>query len=330
MNNFLALPGRLAATAACVLMLLGVPSLVHAQSAWPAKPIRFISPNAAGGANSVIGQLIGQKLTEAWGQNTFVENRPGGNTVIGTSVVAKAAPDGYTFLAMSSSHLVVPLLMSAPYDAIADFTPVATVSSSEQLLIAHPSLPANTLAEVLALARAKPGALNYASSGGGSVTNLAAELFKLTTDVKIQHIPYKGGGPALTDLMGGQVQLMWITPPAAAPHLRSGKLKAIAVSGNKRLAAAPQVPTFAESGVADYDAKIWFGFLAPPKMPKAIVDKMSAEVARILTLPDVRDKLTGMGMEPLVSTPEQFLALMQADSARYARVIKAANIKLDD
>lgn len=310
------------------LAMMAVTTVCAAQQ-YPNKPIRIISPNAPGGALTVLGQLIGQKLTESWGQNVLLENRPGGNTVIGSGAVSKAPPDGYTLLVMSSSHMIVPQLLTAPYHAINDFTPIATISSTEQLLIAHPSLPANSLGELIALAKAKPGGLNVAVSGGGSVTHLGGELFNIMADIKTQHVAYKGGGPALIDLMGGQVHIMFITPPAAMPHLKSGKIKAIAVSGDKRLAQLPQVATFAQGGLPNYDVKAWFGVLAPPKTPRPIVDRLSNEIARILGQADVKEKLAGLGMDPFISTPEQFLALMEADYAKYGKVIKAANIKLN-
>jgi tripartite-type tricarboxylate transporter receptor subunit TctC len=296
---------------------------------YPSKPIRFISPNAPGGSTSTVARLIGQKLTESWGQQVVVDNRPGGNGFIGGDALARATPDGHTLMLISPTHIITPLLILAPYDAIRDFTPVASVSSTEFVLVLNPSVPANTLQELIALAKAKPGQLNYASSGSGSPTNLVAEMFNMMTGVRMQHIPYKGGGPALIELIGGQVQLAFQIPVSAIPHIRGARLHALAVSGETRLPALPQVPTFSEGGLAGFNVTSWYGILAPAGVRKPVVDKLSAEVARYLAQPEFREKLLGQGMEALVSTPQEFAAMMKTDTAKYARVIKAANIKAD-
>jgi len=317
---------RMVMTGAALSALTGV---AFAQQSYPSKPIRFVSPFAPGGSTTAVARLIGQKLTESWGQQLIVDNRPGGNGFIGGEVLAKAPPDGYTLMLMSPTHIITPLRLRAPYDPIKDFTAVATVSSTEFVLVLHPSVQANTVRELIALAKSKPGQLNYASSGEGSPTNLVAELFNIMTAVKIQHIPYKGGGPALTDLIGGQVQLAFQIPISAISHIRSGRLKAIAVSGETRLGALPQVPTFTEGGLPGFGVTSWYGILAPAGTPKAIVDKVSAEVARYLAMPDFAEKLRSLGMEPLISNAQQFEAMMNADSAKYAKVIKTAGIKVD-
>jgi tripartite-type tricarboxylate transporter receptor subunit TctC len=315
-------------TAALLLALAGAAS---AQLAYPTKPIRFITPFAPGGSTSITTRLIGQKLTDAWGQQVLVDNRPGGNTVIGTDALAKSAPDGYTIIVVLNSHVINPLLIpNLPYDTNKDFAAIATVVSAEYVFMINPALPAANLQEFIALAKAKPGQLNYASGGSGGVTHLASELLNLVAGVKIQHIPYKGTGPALTDLISGQVQMYLGNPAGAIPYINSGRLRAIAVSGEKRLPALPQVQTFAEGGLPDFDVKSWQGVLAPAGTPQEIIAKLSAEFARILTLPDLREKLVAQGLEPFYSNTEQFTALMKADSARYAKVIKAANIKLEN
>jgi len=296
-----------------------------AQQAYPNKPIRFILPYAAGGNTSILARLIGQKLTESWGQQLIVDNRAGGNTIIGTEALTKSPPDGYTILMTTATHTI---LSPVPYDPIKDFAAVATLTSSEKVLVIHPSLPANNLREFIALAKSRPGELNFSSPGAGGVQHLAGELFNLMAGVKLQHIPYKGGGQAVTDLIGGQVQLSFQNSIAVLGHVRTGKLRALAVSGEARLASLPQVPTFTEAGLPGFGVNTWFGVLAPAGTPKGIIDKLSTEIARILKVPDIKERLAALEMYPFISTPEQFAALMKADMVKYANVIKAANIQL--
>ena len=313
--------------AAGVLMALAVSAT--AQQAYPLKPIRFITPYPAAGGNDILARLIGQKLSDSWGQQVVVENRPGGNTVIGTEVVAKSPPDGYTIIMTTSSHVIMPGLLPLPFDAIKDFAPVATVAGTELLLVLHPSVPANNLREFIALAKAKPGQLNYGTGGSGNPNHLAAVLLEILAGIKMQHIPYKGAAPIIADLMGGQVQLSFLSLINVVPQLKSGRLKAIAVSGETRMAALPQVPTFTEAGLPNMDIKQWYGVLAPAGTPRAIIDKLSSEIVRTLAMPDVQAKLATLGADPLISTPDQFAAQMKADMARYAKTIKTANIKLE-
>ena len=312
-----------------VLMAVAGPAV--AQQAYPYKPIRFVVPFAPGGSNSVLARLVGQKLTESWGQQVLVENRGGGNTVIGADYVAKSPPDGYTIMFAGVSQIISSnLIQHLPYDVIKDFSAVATLVRTEQLLVAHPSLPAGDLKAVIALAKSKPAQLNYGSSGTGSPTHLAGELFNLMADVKIQHIPYKGGGPAIVDILGGQIQLLVAVPISVISHVQSGRLRGIAVSGEHRLVALPAVLTFNEAGLPDFQVGYWNGVLAPAGVPKAILDKLSSEIAKIVVMPDVKEKLASQGMDPFISTPEQFAALMKADMLRYAKIIKTANIKTED
>jgi len=279
-----------------LLLVLAGPGA--AQQAYPGKPIRFITPYAPGGATDVIARLVGQKLTESWGQQLLVDNRPGGNTVIGTEALAKSAPDGYTIILVGITHVANPSLIHTSYDAIKDFAPVATVTSNETILVVHPSVPANTLQEFIALAKSKPGQLNYATSSTGGPTHLPAELFNMLAGVKTQHIPYKGGGPAVTDLVGGQVQMMFAIPSNVVAHVKSGRLKGIVVTGTTRLSALPQVPTFNEAGLPSFDVKNWYGVLAPARTSHTIIDKLSAEIARILTLSDVRERPGSVLLHP--------------------------------
>lgn len=311
-----------------IVAVFTVPAV--AQQAYPSKSIRLIAPYPAGGTFTVLGRLIGQKLTESWGQQVLLDNRPGGNTIIGTDALAKSAGDGYTLLLAGSTHVTLPNLYDKlPFDAINDFAAVATVVRQEVVLALHPSVPASNLQEFIALAKSKPGQLNYASGGSGTGTHLPAALLEMLAGVKMQHIPYKGGAPALTDLLGGQVQMSFLTPIVAIPHVKTGKVKAIAVSGESRLSALPDVPTFSEGGLRDFHATIWIGVLAPARTPKPIIDKLSAEINKILALPDVVEQLASLGVGPFISTPEQFAAMMKADLSRYAKVIETANIKLE-
>ena len=311
-------------------MLVIFSGAAAAQQSYPTKPIRFIIPFAPGGSNDALARIFGPKLTESWGQQVIVDFRAGGNTVIGTEALVKSSPDGYSLLLMNMAHVITPLLIATPYDAVKDFAAVATISKSECLLVLHPSVPANTFQEFVALAKVRPGQLNYATSGSGGSTHLATELLSMMTGIRMQHIPYKGAGPAMIDLLGGQVQLAINVPINYIQHVNSGKLKAVAITGESRLSSLPQLPTFAEAGLPGFDVKIWFGFLAPAATPREIVDKLSTEFARILMLPDIKASLASQGMDPLISTPTQFAALMRTDLARFANVVKTANIKLSN
>jgi tripartite-type tricarboxylate transporter receptor subunit TctC len=301
---------------------------VHAQQPYPSKPIRLIVPYPPGGTTSTFARLIGDKLTASWGHNVIVDNRPGGNTIIGTEMLFRAVPDGHTIMFLDSAHVINPSLFPyLPYVAVKDFAPVGTLATTELLLAVHPSVPANSLQEFMAYAKARPGQVNYASSGTGSVSHLSSELLNMLAEIKLVHIPYKGAAAALTDLMGGHVQMYFAAPISAIPHVKAGKIKAIAVPADTRLTALPDVPTFREAGMPNFSARNWYGVLAPGGTPRPVVNKLSTEIARILRMPDVRERLTGMGMNPLVTTPEEFTALMRADLAKFAKIIKTANIK---
>jgi len=300
-----------------------------AQQNFPNRPIRFITPYAPGGSTSVLARLVGQHFMERWGQNVIVDNRPGGNTVIGTETLAKAPPDGYTIMLVASTHSILSSLIKTPYDPIKDFAPIAGLGVSPQVLVLFPGVPAHTVQEVIALAKAKPGQLNFASSGAGGPTHLSGELFNIIAGVKTQHIPYKGAGPAMTDLMGGHVQMFYSVPINIIGHVRSGKLKGIAVTGDARLKALPQMPTFAEAGLPGFDVKTWTGVLAPAGTSKAIVDKMSGEIGALLAMPETKEKLDGLGMAAGYLSSQQFSELIKSEIDRYLKVIKAANIRID-
>jgi tripartite-type tricarboxylate transporter receptor subunit TctC len=312
-------------------LLLAMPSTGSAQQAYPSKPIRLIVPFPPGGSVDPIARMIGQKLADSLGQQVIVDNRPGSNGTIGTELLAKAPPDGHTLIHLgASTHAVNAVLMrKLPYDSVKDFAPVATVQRSNYVLVVHPSLPAGDLRQLIALARARPGQIAYASSGNGNLNHLAAELFNMMTGVATHHVPYKGGGPALLDVVRGEVQMHFSVVISAIPHVQSGRLKPLAIGGEQRFAMLPKVPTFTEAGLPGFDLRPWQGMLAPAGTPRPIVDRLSGEVGRIVSMPDVRDKLLQLGMEPLVSTPEQFAALLQADMAKAAKVAKVANIRLE-
>ena len=311
-------------------VLIACAGCAAAQPAYPAKPIRFIVPYAPGGGTTPLARLVGQRLSENLGQQVIIDNRPGGNTVIGTETLLRSAPDGYTIMLAADTHVLLPLLTTTPYDPIKDFTPVATLSISERFLVLHPAVPANNLQEFIALAKARPGQLNYGSAAAGGTQHLTGELFNLMAGVKTQHVPYKGSGPALADLIGGQIQFSFNNPLSTIPYVKSGKLKAIAISGETRLPALPQVPTFTQSGLPGFDIKTTYGVLAPAGMHKDVLDRLSAEFAKVLSTPDTREKMVSQGMDPHLTTPEQFAALLKAEMAKYARVIKATNIKYEN
>ena len=311
-------------------VLLAAAACASAQQPYPTKPIRFVVPFPPGGSTDPVARMAAGKLSESWGQQVLVDNRPGGNSVIGTEAVAKAPPDGYTILLASTPLLTNPSLVpNLTFDTIKDFDAVTTIARSRFVLVVHPSLPANNLQEFIALAKSRPGQLNYGSSAIGGGMHLATELFDGMAGTKMQHIPYKGSGPVVTDLIGGQLQLSFQIPISVINQVKAGKLKAIAISGETRLASLPQTPTFGEAGLPGYDMVNWYGIVAPTGTPKGIINKMSREMAAILVLPEIQENLARQGMEPFISTPDQVAALIRADIAKYAKIIRTANIKLD-
>jgi tripartite-type tricarboxylate transporter receptor subunit TctC len=313
----------------CVSAALSLASF--AQQTYPGKTIRLIVPFPPGGSIDPVARMLAPKLTESWGQQVIVDNRPGANGAIGTEILAKAAPDGYTLILLGGgTHVINALLVrNLPYDSIQDFAPVATVQRSDYLLVVHPSLPVNTLKQLIALAKARPGQMSYGSSGNGNMNQLAAELFNMLTGVRTLHVPYKGGGQALTDVMGGQVHMHFAVVVSALPHIKSSRLKALAIGGDTRFPTLPQVPTFAEAGLPGFRLQPWQGIFVPARTPKPIIDRLAAEISRIVMLPDITERITGWGSQPLVSTPEEFAALMAADFRKFAEIIKTANIKPD-
>ncbi len=308
------------------LLLAGAGAAV-AQQAYPVRPVRYIIPFPPGGSTDPMGRMIATKLSEKWGQSVVVDNRPGGNTVIGTEVLAKAQPDGYTIGWSGASMFSTPSLMpNLPYDVQRDFAAVATISKARNILVVHPSVPASNLQEFIAMVKAKPGEFNFASSGVGTNTHLSGELFNQVTGTKMVHIPYKGSGPATTDLLGGRVQLSFQVPITVIPFINAGRLKPIAISGETRLSALPQVPTFTEAGLPSFGLTSVTAMVAPAKTPRAIISKISTDLAAILAQPATHDFMAKQGAEPFISTPEQTTAVIKEELARYAKIIKGAGI----
>ena len=318
-------------TVALAVTAVALSSAVNAQRAapaagYPAKPIRIIVPFAPGGPNDILARLVGQKLTAKWSQQTIVDNRPGGGTVVGTEAAAKAAGDGYTLLMVSLATAVnVTLKKNLAYDAVKAFTPVIEIASSPNLLVTHPSLPVGSVADLIKLAKARPGQIAYASGGVGGATHLGGELLCLMSGVKMTHVPYKGATPATADLLGGHVSWMFVSVLPAVPQIRAGKMRAIAVSGSRRSPALPQVPTVAET-LPGFEATSWFGLFAPAGTPRDVVEKLNAEIARVLASPDVKDVLQREGAEPVGEPPERFEAHFRSEMAKWGKVIREAKI----
>jgi tripartite-type tricarboxylate transporter receptor subunit TctC len=304
-------------------------ALADAQD-YPVRPVRVVSPFSAGGPNDIVARLIAQKLAEALGQPFVVDNRPGAGGNLGTDLAAKAAADGYTLLCAGPGSLIMnPLLYKVPYDTARDFAPVSLVATAPNVLVVHPSVPAKTVKELIALARAQPGRLNYASAGTGSSAHFAVALFAAMAGVELAHVPYKGTGPGINDLIGGQVQLAIFSIPPVLTHVRTGKLRALAVTSKVRSPELPEVPTVDEAGVPGYEMNPWYGLLAPAGTPRAIVARLNSEVSRIVRSPDMREKLSAQGAEPGGGTPEDYAAVIRADTVLWTRVIKETGIKAE-
>ena len=299
----------------------------HAQN-YPTRAVRIVVPYAAGGNPDFTARVIAARLAAVFGQQVVVENRPGGATNIGSDLVAKSAPDGYTLLMGGASNAInMSLYQKLPYDTLRDFAPVILCVKGANVLSVHPSLPAKNLKELIALAKAQPGRLNYASSGLGSSNMMAGELFKLMAGVNIVHVPYKGNAPALTDTIAGQVEMIFSGVPALIPQLESGRLRAIAIGSLKRFPALPQVPTLDESGLKGYEATTWFGLLAPARTPREIVARLNAEIAKILLGKEVSERFIAEGIDPSGDTPGEFAKFIGDEIAKYAKVVKAAHLK---
>jgi tripartite-type tricarboxylate transporter receptor subunit TctC len=294
------------------------------------RPVRLVVPFATGGGTDLVARLTAQKLNERLGQPFIVENRPGAGGIVGTEMAARARPDGYTLVVVSGSHTINPSLHKAlPYDSLRDFAPVTKLVAGPALLVVHPSVPAHDVRELIALAKAKPGALSFASSGNGSPPHLAGELFKWMAGVDMVHIPYKGNGPAYADLVSGQVQLMFPNIASSLPYVRSGRLRALAVTSRERARAAPDIPTAAESGLPGYDLGSWFGLLAPAGTPPAVVNRLQQEIAAIYRDPQVRDTISATGVDPVANAPAEFATELRAETAQWSKLFAAARIQAE-
>jgi tripartite-type tricarboxylate transporter receptor subunit TctC len=308
------------------IALLAGATAAHAQS-YPAKSVRIIVPFAAGGNTDFTGRTIAAKLTEALGQQFLVDNRPGGSTNIGSDMIVKSPPDGYNILLGGAANAInVAALAKVPFDLQRDLTPIILCVKGANVLSIHPSLPAKNLKELIALAKSKPGQLNYGTAGVASSNHMAGELFMSMAGIKLNHVPYKGNAPALTDLIGGHVEMIISGVPALIPHIKSGRIRSVAIGSPKRFAAIPEVPTFDEQGLKGYEASTWFGFMAPAKTPRDIIVKLNTETAKVLASKDIRERYQTEGLEPQGGTPEAFAKFIDAEIALYTRVAKAANL----
>ena len=325
---------RIAGALAAGVALLGLYAINAAAqpidaARFPAKPIRMIVPFPPGGSNDILGRFLAQKMTERLGQQTLVDNRPGADGIIGTEVAVRAPADGYTILIVSTTYTMNPAIHKLPYDPINSLTPISLIASGGNVLASNPSLPVNSVKELIALAKAKPEQVRYASSGIGGFNHFGGELFNTLASVKLVHIPYKGGGPAMLDVMSGQVEILFGTLIQALPHIRSGKLKPLGVGSAKRSPLLPQVATIAEGGVPGYDGSIWWGVLGPAGIPGAIVTRLNAEIGAILRDPDMAKRLVAEAAEPIIATPEAFGSLIVNDIGKWARIARQAGIRTE-
>ncbi len=318
----------------CIVALLALTfvdaSAQNAPPSYPTKFIRFIVPYAPGGSSDVLARTISQKLNDALGQTLVIDNRPGAGSMIGTDIAAKSPADGYTIILSDMPHTINPSIYAkVPYDPIRDFAPVTLIGVSPMFLFAHPSLQATNIKEFIALAKTQPGKIAIASGGTGATTHLMAELLQTHAGIKLNHVPYKGAGPALSDVVAGQVPATFTSMATAAPFAKSGRLRILGVTTSKRMAAFPDVPTFEESGVSGMVVEHWWGVMAPAGVPKAIIDKLRAAIVNAVNSPEVRERFTALSVEPRTTTPEQFRALLASDVKRWAKVVKDAGIHIE-
>jgi tripartite-type tricarboxylate transporter receptor subunit TctC len=323
--------GRLISLLFAAVALAGITGSAYAQAAYPNKPLHMIVPFSAGGPSDVLARAIGQKLGESLGQPVIIENRPGAGGNIASDYVAKSPPDGYTLMiATVGTHAINASLYSKlPFDTVRDFAPIALVASATIIMVAHQSVPAKSVKELVALAKSKTLPLSFASPGSGTPQHLAGELFNTLTGIEMVHVPYKGAAPALNDLLGGQVSLGFVSLPAALPHVKAGKLRALGVTALKRSDVAPDVPTIAEAGVPGYEVENWYGVLAPAGTPKEIVDKLNTEILKLLKTKEAKELLNNQGFEILQSSPEQFAAFDKTELVKWAKLVKLSGAKAD-
>ena len=312
----------------CSLLLANGARAADAKT-YPNKPLRIIVPFAPGGGSDFVARIIGQKLSENWSQAVVVENRGGASTTIGTDMVAKALPDGYTLGIVTAEHAIVPsIFKQMSYHPLKDFAPITQTVTQTYIMVINPAIPATSVKEVISFIKSKNGAFNFGTANW-SVGHLAGELFKLRTGVEMTHIPYKGGGLVVIDLIGGQISLMFATPPTVMPNIKAGKIRAIAITSTQRSRLMPELPTVAESGLPGFEATGWNGFLVPARTPREIVAKLNQEMVKVLALPDVQERMTRAGVETVGGTPEQFAALIARETAKWAKVVKDANLNTE-
>jgi tripartite-type tricarboxylate transporter receptor subunit TctC len=301
-----------------------------AQDAYPSRPVRFILPFPPGGGTDILGRIIAERLSANLGQPVVIENRGGAGGNVGAEAAARSAPDGYTIVLVAPSLAISPSLYSKlNYDPVKDFAPVSLVATVPNVMVTHPSVPAQTLQEFIALARLRPGGMNFGSGGSGTSNHLAGELFNIVTGTKLVHVPYKGVNLAMNDVLSGQIHLVVIGVPAAAPHIKAGRLRGLALIAPQRAPAVPEVPTVAEAGLNDFEVTTWYGVLAPAGTPRPIVARLNAELVKIMHSPDTRERLAAMATDPLTSTPEEFSAYLREEIAKWAEVVRKANLKAD-
>jgi tripartite-type tricarboxylate transporter receptor subunit TctC len=308
--------------------LLAAPLIAIAQT-YPAKPVRIIVPFAPGGGSDLAGRLIAAKLTERMGGQFIVENRPGAGSNLGAEIAVKSPPDGYTLLVISASYTVNPSVYKLNFDPMNDITPIIQISGGPYVVAVHPSVPANTLAEFVALVKKQPEKYAYGSSGNGSIMHVASEYFLDAAKIKVLHVPYKGTGPAVQDTIGGQVQLVFGAVPVTLPHVKAGRLRALAVTTNKRIAAAPDLPTVEEVGYPGYEVTNWHGLLGPKGLPRGIVERLNKEIGEVVKSEEMKKNLTAEGLEPAGGSPERFGQILKSEMARWAKVVQQAGIKID-
>lgn len=324
------MPVRPYAHALCLLALTCAAPPVSAAESFPTRPIRLISPFAPGGGNDIISRALGAAISKGLGQSIVVDNRPGANTIVAMEILARATPDGYTLLTTSSSQATnATLYAELPYDSIRDFSPVSMIGVSPLVLAVNPALPIKSVGDLIAAARAKPGSIMYPSAGTGNSTHLGGALFAAMADIQLTHVPYKGLGPGLLDLMAGRLHVVFSTAPSAIPHIKTGRLRGLAVTTAARSNLVPQLPTVAESGVPGYEAGSWYGIIAPAGVPRVIVSRLNREITSVLATADFREQLMNAGADPMPNTPEQFAAYLKSEIAKWAKVIKLSGAKAE-
>jgi tripartite-type tricarboxylate transporter receptor subunit TctC len=310
--------------------LAATPGPAARAQTFPAKPVRFVVPFATGGASDIVARAVGIKLGEAWGQTVVIDNRAGGSGMIGTELVARAAPDGYVLLVVEPTFAITPgLFAKVPFDVQKDFVPIVQLGQAPQVLVVHPSVPAKTVKELIALAKAKPGQLNFASPGTGTTGHLGLELFKMMAKVDMVHIPYKGAGPAVADLLGGQVSVAVVSVSSAQTNIKAGRLRALGVTSAQRFSGAPEIPTIAEAALPGFDTLQWWGLVAPRGTPADVVNKIAADASRLVASPEMRERMLALGAEPVASSPDRFAAFLREEIDKWGKLVRASGARAD-